>query len=124
MSIEGQAQLRCSCSFRSATDYRSPINGLSEINRFELFYKHCIPTGFPDRLALGGLGEGLATKTKILLSPFLLAADRKKDREIFLFLLLSYTLTPTLSQRERALPTKSWHAEARQSLAPSEHFSL
>src|SRR5437588_5726557 len=50
MSIEGQAQLRCSCSFRNATDYRSPINGLSEINRFELFYKHCIPTGFPDRL--------------------------------------------------------------------------
>src|SRR5438445_13226631 len=47
MSIEG---LRCSCSFRSATDYRSPINGLSEINRFELFYKHCIPTGFSDRL--------------------------------------------------------------------------
>ena len=33
-------------SFRSATDYRSPINGLPEINRFELFYKHCIPTGF------------------------------------------------------------------------------
>src|SRR5438270_9666448 len=47
MSIEG---LRCSCSFRSTTDYRSPINGLSEINRFELFYKHCIPTGFSDRL--------------------------------------------------------------------------
>ena len=42
--------MRCSCSFRSATDYRSPINGLSEINRFELFYKHCIPTGFSDRL--------------------------------------------------------------------------
>ena len=34
----------------SATDYRSPINGLSEINGCELFYKHCIPTGFPDRL--------------------------------------------------------------------------
>src|SRR5437588_9933866 len=50
MSIEWQAQSRCSCSFRSTTDYRSPINGLSEINRFELFYKHCIPTGFPDRL--------------------------------------------------------------------------
>ena len=42
--------MRCSCSFRSATDYRSPINGLSEINRCELFYKHCIPTGFPDSL--------------------------------------------------------------------------
>src|SRR5205807_8162682 len=50
MSIEGSAQSGCSCSFRSTTDYRSPINGLSEINRFELFYKHCIPTGFPDRL--------------------------------------------------------------------------
>src|SRR5437660_7914750 len=57
MSIEGQAQLRCSCSFRSATDYRSPINGLSEINRFELFYKHCIPTGFPDRLLKQGVNE-------------------------------------------------------------------
>src|SRR5437660_12907219 len=56
MSIEGRHKLRCSCSFRSTTDYRSPINGLSEINRFELFYKHCIPTGFPDRLLKGATG--------------------------------------------------------------------
>src|SRR5438445_9399543 len=59
MSIEG---LRCSCSFRSATDYRSPINGLSEINRFELFYKHCIPTGFPDRLLKQGMNESYLLK--------------------------------------------------------------
>src|SRR5207249_3762077 len=57
MSIEGKAQLRCRCSFRSATDYRSPINGLSEINGFDLFYKHCIPTGFPDRLLKQGVNE-------------------------------------------------------------------
>jgi len=31
----------------------SPINGLSEIDGRELFYKHCIPTGFPDRLLRG-----------------------------------------------------------------------
>ena len=33
-----------------------------------------------------GRGEGLATKTKILLSPFLSEVDRKKDRGEFSFL--------------------------------------
>ena len=31
----------------------SPINGLPEINWRVLFYKHCIPTGLPDRLLRG-----------------------------------------------------------------------
>ena len=53
-------------------------------------------------LPLGeGRGEGIATKSKTLLSPFLIGADKKEDGGSFLFLLLSYTLTPTLSQWER-----------------------
>src|SRR5437762_13146012 len=31
----------------------SPINGLSEIDGREVFYEHCIPTGFRDRLLRG-----------------------------------------------------------------------
>ena len=46
MFIEQRAQLRTSSSFRSAIESVSPINGLSEINGFESFYKHFIPTGF------------------------------------------------------------------------------
>src|SRR5205807_4788484 len=53
-----------------------------------------------------GRGEGLATKPKILLSPFLSEQTGKRMEESFLFLLLSYTLTPTLSQRERAFTHK------------------
>ena len=59
-------------------------------------------------LPLGeGRGEGLATKPKTLLSPFLIGADKKEDGGEFLFLLLSYALTPTLSQREREFGYKT-----------------
>src|SRR2546430_17298557 len=47
MFIERQDQLRSNSSFRSATNRLSPINGLSAIGGLKLFYKHCIPTGFP-----------------------------------------------------------------------------
>jgi len=52
---------------------------------------------------LGEAGvRGLATKRKILLlSPFLSEWKGKRMKESFLFLLLSYALTPTLSQKER-----------------------
>jgi len=49
-----------------------------------------------------GRGEGLATKPKILLSPFLSVRTGKRMKESFLFMLFSYALTPTLSQMERA----------------------
>jgi len=53
-------------------------------------------------LPLGeGRGEGLATKPKILLPPFLSEWTGKTKEESFLFVLPSYPLTPTLSQRER-----------------------
>ena len=54
-------------------------------------------------------GEGLATEPKTLVCPFLSDGQEKNGGE-FSFLLLSYALTPILSQRERArLPAKSWH---------------
>ena len=59
-------------------------------------------------LPLGeGWGEGPATKLKILFSPFLSERTGKRMEESFLFLLLSYALTPALSQREREF-TNSW----------------
>ena len=51
-------------------------------------------------LPLGeGWGEGLATKPKILFSPFLSERAGKRMEESFLFLLLSYALTPAHSKK-------------------------
>ena len=46
--------------------------------------------------------------------------------ESFLFLFLSYALTPTLSQRERALPKNSWHPahEPLLARAPSGKYNV
>jgi len=64
-------------------------------------------------LPLGeGLGEGLAMKPKIPFLPFLFSpsyGSGHKRRWESLFLLLSYALTPVLSQTERELTKTSWH---------------
>src|SRR5437588_1693048 len=106
MSIE--AQSRCSCSFRSTTDYRSPINGLSEINRFELFYKHCIPTGFPDRLALGGLGEGDSDKNENTSFSFFIGGGQEKGQGDFSFLVTQLHPHPNPLPKGEGVTYKIW----------------
>src|SRR2546421_5999979 len=56
-----------------------------------------------------GRGEGLATKTqKYFFLPFYRSGQERVE-ESFLFSLLSYALTPTLSPKGRGgLPTNSW----------------
>src|SRR5437588_12903946 len=44
--------------------------------------------------------------------------------ESFLFLLLSYALTPALSQRERELPTNSWHTVTIQNSLPTTRSTV
>ena len=51
-----------------------------------------------------GWGEGPSGRTQNTSFSFFIGADRKRMEEGFLFLLLSYALTPALSQRERELP--------------------
>jgi len=56
-------------------------------------------------LPLGeGWGEGLATKPKILFSPFLSERTGKRMEESFLFVLLSYALTVQAGHRLRFRP--------------------
>src|SRR5437660_12025398 len=53
MFIEHQSELRSGSSFRSETEYLSPINGLLASSLVP-FYKHRIPTGFFRQTTKGG----------------------------------------------------------------------
>src|SRR5438445_7370351 len=55
MFIEHQTELRSGSSFRSETEYLSPINGLLAWS-LGPFYKHRIPTGFFRQPPSGGFG--------------------------------------------------------------------
>src|SRR6266478_9750109 len=53
MFIEHQTELRSGSSFRSETEYLSPVNGLLASSLVP-FYKHRIPTGFFRQTPEGG----------------------------------------------------------------------
>src|SRR5437016_7517776 len=62
-----------------------------------------------------GRGEGLATKPKILLSPFLIGANTKKDGGEFLSC-YSAKPSPSLSQRERSIGQESLARRLRRTI--------